>query len=128
MVIMGLDTADAEVLTAFSPESSWDGRLDRFGVTDAKERQRLRDALQRVRADGVAYDRDRWRPGVCAVAAPVLDAAGHAIASVSVVLPSERATGGRLEEHSGAVIAAADAISRAGADVGGALNRESSTA
>ncbi|AHK35922.1 IclR family transcriptional regulator [Rhodococcus opacus] len=117
MVMPGLATADAQVLTAFSPETYWDARFDTFadhaaGSTE-KDREAQRRLWSQIRQTGIAYDREGWKPGVCAVAAPVLDTTGCALASISVVMPSERAENGNLEQYAQAVRDAATAVSRA---------------
>jgi DNA-binding IclR family transcriptional regulator len=117
MTMQGLATADAQVLTAFSPESVWDARytllLDRTnGLTEA-DRARVRDRWREVRRSGIAFDREEWKPGVCAVAAPILDDTGSVLASLSVVFPSERASDRETERYAVAVRDAAVAISRA---------------
>ncbi|MDX3640351.1 IclR family transcriptional regulator [Streptomyces sp. MB09-02B] len=54
--------------------------------------------LRRVKDRGYAVDRNRYRPGVCTVAAPVLDGAGAPLAAVAVSLPDSRFDPGRLDE------------------------------
>lgn len=117
MVMPGIITADAQVLAAFSPEIQWNARYDAFAertltaTEDGREEQYRR--WRKIRQTGIAYDKEGWKQGVCAVAAPVLDTTGHALASISVVLPSERAGNGKLEQYAEEVRAAATAVSRA---------------
>jgi IclR family pca regulon transcriptional regulator len=122
-VMPGLETADAQALVAFAAEQVWEDRLDTFAARgrgiDEAGRERFRELWRKVRAAGIAYDLEGWRPGVCAVAAPVLDAAGQVLASVSVIVPSERGGDKQLELHADAVREAAADISHtyAGASV-----------
>jgi IclR family acetate operon transcriptional repressor len=115
MVMPGITTADAQVLTAFSPETHWKARYEAFAdpasTEDGGEKQYRQ--WRNIRQTGVAYDMEGWKPGVCAVAAPVLDTTGHAIASISVVLPSERAENGKLEQYAHVVRDTAAAVSQA---------------
>jgi IclR family pca regulon transcriptional regulator len=115
MVMRGLATADAQVLIAFSPESVWDARFDAIAryspeVTE-ESRPRMKQQWTDIRRVGVALDREQWREGVCAVAAPILDATGTALASISIVMPSERADADTLQSSTDAVLAAAMTLS-----------------
>jgi IclR family pca regulon transcriptional regulator len=115
MVVHGLMSADAKVLVAFAPETLWDVRYASLvqampsGITVDSMRAKWRE----VREAGVAFDNEEWKPGVCAVAAPVLGADGFALASISVVIPSERGGMKELERHASAVRDAAAALSQA---------------
>ncbi len=64
-------------------------------ITDPAE---LRAELRRVRERGYAVARNHFRPGVCAVAAPVLDGEGTPLATVVVSMPDSRFEPGRLAE------------------------------
>lgn len=50
----------------------------------------LREALQQIRRDGVAWAIDAYLEGLASVAAPLLDANGHCLASLSIAGPSSR--------------------------------------
>jgi DNA-binding IclR family transcriptional regulator len=114
MVVRGLMTADAKVLVAFAPEAVWDARYASLsqampgGIT----LESMRENWRAVRDAGVAFDNEEWKPGVCAVAAPVLSADGFVLASISLVIPSERGGKPELERHAAAVRDAAAALSR----------------
>ncbi|WP_338895375.1 IclR family transcriptional regulator C-terminal domain-containing protein [Streptomyces sp. TG1A-60] len=58
----------------------------------------LRAELQRVRERGYAVNHNQYRPGICAIAAPVLDGDGVPLASVAVSLPDSRFAPDRLAE------------------------------
>lgn len=68
----------------------------------------LRKDLQRIRQDGVAFDREEHTEGICAVAA-VIDPEADAVMAVSVPMPAQRFYG-REEELRQAVLAARDVI------------------
>lgn len=117
MVMPGIATADAQILTAFAPETVWDARytslLQHSGGFTEDGRVSMQERWRQVRAAGVAYDTEQWKQGVCAVAAPVFDAAGHILASISVVMPSERATDAEMERNAAAVRETAAGLSLA---------------
>ena len=56
-------------------------------ITDFK---RLGAELQRVRAGGIAENREEWRLGVCGLGAVLRDARGVAVAAVGMSVPSIR--------------------------------------
>jgi DNA-binding IclR family transcriptional regulator len=56
-------------------------------ITDFK---RLDAEMQRVRAAGVAENREEWRLGVCGLGAVLRDARGDAVAAVGMSVPSIR--------------------------------------
>lgn len=87
---------------------AWDadpaGAVDRLGrlvaVTDRTitEPGALRAELDRVRRQGWALNDEERVPGVRAVAVPVLDAAGVALAAIAVQAPALRLADDRLDE------------------------------
>ncbi|MDQ0618269.1 IclR family transcriptional regulator [Arthrobacter globiformis] len=114
MVVRGLMTADAQVLVAFAPEVVWDARYASLShaTPHGLDVNSMRKKWRAVRDAGIAFDNEEWKPGVCAVAAPVLAADGFVLASISLVIPSERGGQQELERHAGAVREAAAALSR----------------
>lgn len=114
MVVRGLMSADAKVLVAFAPESVWEARYVSLSQAMASDisLDSMRQKWREVRAAGVAFDNEEWKSGVCAVAAPVLGADGFVLASISLVIPSERGGKLELERHADAVRDAAAALSR----------------
>ncbi|KOV94098.1 transcriptional regulator [Streptomyces sp. NRRL B-1140] len=64
--------------------------LERFSDTTPVEPDELRAELDRIRADGYAVNRNQYRPGVCAVAAAVLDEDGTPLAAVAASMPEAR--------------------------------------
>ncbi|MDX2758488.1 IclR family transcriptional regulator [Streptomyces europaeiscabiei] len=74
--------------------------LESFTDTTPADPEELRAELDRIRTDGYAVNRNQYRPGVCAIAAPVLDEAGTPLASVAVSMPDSRFDAERLPEWS----------------------------
>ncbi|MGI5423789.1 IclR family transcriptional regulator [Streptomyces sp. CA-179760] len=69
--------------------------LERFSNTTPVEPDELRAELDRIRIDGYAVNRNQFRPGVCAVAAAVLDEDGTPLAAVAASMPEARYDGER---------------------------------
>ena len=72
--------------------------LERFSDATPADPDELRAELDRIRTDGYALNRNQYRPGVCALAAPVLDEAGAPLASVAISLPESRYDADRVPE------------------------------
>jgi DNA-binding IclR family transcriptional regulator len=109
-------TSDGKILLAYLPAAEILEHLvpplERFTehtVTALPEFARL---LAQTRERGYATAVDELEEGLTAVAAPVRDAEGTVVASVSASGPGFRITAGRIPEIAGAVQRAADAISR----------------
>lgn len=64
-------------------------RLPRLTAATITSRRELMGELERVRAEGVAYDREEHTEGICAVGAVVRDGRGG-LAALSVPVPSAR--------------------------------------
>lgn len=76
--------------------------------------QRLRKALEKVRASGYAIDQQEAEVGICCVAAPIIGITGETMAAISISGPSERLEQKGLETHlKAAVQATAARISQA---------------
>lgn len=71
-----------------------------FSDTTPADPDELRAELERIRTDGYAVNRNQYRPGVCAIAAPVLDEDGAPLASVAVSMPDSRFDTERLPKWS----------------------------
>lgn len=84
-------------------------RLERFTPTTITSRAALLSELERIRRDGVAFDREEHTEGICAVGATVVDASGTAIAAISVPVPTPRFRGqeARYAKRLRAAVAAA---------------------
>lgn len=70
----------------------------------------LRAELPRIRAEGVAWDREEHEPGIVCVAAPILTRGGRVLGAVSVTATGGAAALSALETHKDAVRATARAI------------------
>ncbi len=68
--------------------------------------------LERIRRRGYAVNRGEWEEAVGAIAAPVFDADGEAIASIGIILPSHRLTAANAAQMGRWTAAAAAEISR----------------
>ena len=60
------------------------------------DRAVLRDELERIRVDGVAYDREEQTEGICAVGA-VVRGVSYPLVAVSVPVPAQRFYGRESE-------------------------------
>jgi len=76
----------------------------------------LMDELQEIRERGYSEDREEFQYYVVCLGAPVRDASGRIIASLSVSTPINRATETHLELVRREVLAAGHALSLSGAD------------
>ncbi|MET9764330.1 IclR family transcriptional regulator [Streptomyces sp. NPDC006372] len=72
--------------------------LERFSDTTPAEPDALRAELDRIRIEGYSVNQNQYRPGVCAVAAPVLDEEGTPLATVAISMPDSRYDTERLPE------------------------------
>jgi IclR family KDG regulon transcriptional repressor len=85
-------TTHSKILLAFGPEE----RLSKLSFGDRgpsltlAEAARVHEELQKVRETGIAYDIEERAKGVCAVGAPIRDGSGEVVASLSVVVPTDR--------------------------------------
>ncbi|TLS42382.1 IclR family transcriptional regulator [Streptomyces montanus] len=72
--------------------------LERFSDTTPATSDELRAELDRIRTDGYAINTNQYRPGVCALAAPVLDEGGTPLAAVAISMPDSRYDADRVPE------------------------------
>jgi DNA-binding IclR family transcriptional regulator len=107
-------TAAGKVLLAYAPESLFRevvaAGLQRYTAHTVVAAGHLRRALAEIRRSGIGYAREELTVGLNAVASPVLDPDGRAVAALSVTLPSGRTDLRRLGP---AVHTAAISVSRA---------------
>jgi len=124
-------TSNGKVLLAYLPEDRREALLkgwrpERRTAYTIWQCPKLREELERVRARGWATNISESEVGVASVAAPIRNARGEVIASVSVAGPVLRLDGESLRRFfCSSVVQAADAISarlgyRPGAVAGGA--------
>ncbi len=79
-----------QVLKAFTPNT----------ITDVRQ---LEDELASVRREGAAFDRQEYREGLRAVAAPVCGRVGEVIAAASLIIPAGRTDRASLEHWEKAI-------------------------
>ncbi|WP_405624367.1 IclR family transcriptional regulator [Streptomyces sp. NBC_00076] len=95
-------TATGHAVLAHLPKSEVDefaaSTLEGYGEETITDPEELRVELRRVKDRGYAVNHNQYRPGVCAIAAPVLDEDGTPLAAVAVSLPDSRFEPGRLAE------------------------------
>lgn len=89
-------TALGKAMLAFRPRSQWETlipqKIVRRTANTIVVRKDMIENLERVRRDGYAIEQGENEDGATCIAAPILDAKGASIASVSVSLPTIRAT------------------------------------
>ncbi|WP_060907591.1 IclR family transcriptional regulator [Streptomyces scabiei] len=107
-------TAAGHTVLAHLPKSEVDEftarTLEGYGEETITDPRELRAELERVRERGYAVNHNQYVQGVCAIAAPVLDAAGAPLAAVAISLPDSRFEPGRLPELGRLVTATAAEI------------------
>jgi DNA-binding IclR family transcriptional regulator len=90
-------TAVGKVLVAFGAARLQRGALERLTPHTITDRDALSAELDTVRACGYATAVGELEPGLVAVAAPVLDADGRAVAAISISGPQFRIPSDRLD-------------------------------
>ena len=90
-------TAVGKVLVAFGAARLQPGALERLTPDTITDRDALSAELDTVRACGYATAVGELEPGLVAVAAPVLDADGRAVAAISISGPQFRIPSDRLD-------------------------------
>jgi len=93
--------ASARILLAFAPESEFEQilsttRLDRFTDRTITDPDELRKSLKTVREKGYAISRGEVDEGVLAVAAPILNKNGGAVAGLTAVTLEARMSRDKL--------------------------------
>ncbi|MEV4421502.1 IclR family transcriptional regulator [Patulibacter sp. NPDC049589] len=88
-------TGVGKVLLAHQEAGIVDVVLDEHGLERRTKntivvREQLYAELHRVRADGVAYDREEVQLGLSCVAAPIVDDDRRVVAALSISVPTER--------------------------------------
>ncbi len=93
-------TANGKALLAAMPEEQVSAvlpaRLPSLTPNTITSRRELWEELERVRAEGAAYDREEHTLGICAVGAVVNDPYG-VVAAISVPVPAQRFVGNEAE-------------------------------
>jgi IclR family acetate operon transcriptional repressor len=109
-----LTTAIGRAMLAHSPAHVVDEVVEagaRLSAAPA-DRAAVDALLARVRADGYACDLQENEAGICCVAAPVFDHAGHVVAGLSISAPATRFDAGAAGRLGPQVQAAAAELSR----------------
>ena len=88
------------------------GSLPAYTALTITKKTQLRKELDRVREQGYAVAVDELEVGLTAVAAPIRNAHGDVIASMSVSGPTFRLAGSRVDEVVGLLVDAATEVSR----------------
>ena len=102
VLLSGLDDAKvAEVL----------GTLSRYTATTITKKGKLREELAVVREQGYAVAVDELEEGLTAAAAPIRNAHGDVVASMSVSGPTFRLSDARMDEVLPLLLAAAEEVS-----------------
>lgn len=102
-----LATMDEEEIAHF-----WETRDMRPGTDrEVDNLEKLKEELVRVRTQGYATDNEENEPGVCCVAAAIVNRQGHAVAAMSVSAPTIRMDEQRTREIARQVMASAHSIS-----------------
>lgn len=88
-------TGVGKAMAAFLPREELDSILDRRGLPPRTphtitDRQAFLQELERVRSQGVAYDREEVEEGLKCVAAPIFDHQGQVVAALSLAGPAHR--------------------------------------
>ena len=109
-------TSSGKVVLATMSDRRLDAYLDeprrRYTDSTITEPADLRAELTRVRVLGYAKDDGEFEPGVSGVAAPITDATGTLVATVSVTAPTARLTARARNHIARSVTDAARTISR----------------
>lgn len=111
-----LSMADAKLFLAFKSDSERQRRIaagwPRLTPKTVVDPEELVRELDRIRAEGVAYDLEEQRPGICGMSVPVYDVLGRLRASLDVVVPAERLGVAEMKEYVQEAKAEALALSR----------------
>ncbi|RKD89170.1 IclR family transcriptional regulator [Halopiger aswanensis] len=97
-------TALGKAILAHMPEERVEKIIDQHGLPKITEntitdREALYDRLERVREQGVAFDREERLEGLCCAAAPIRSDSGRVLGAISISGPTTRVQGERLEEE-----------------------------
>lgn len=94
-------TAVGKAILAFMPAERRDRLIDEIELealtpNTITDRQRLRDELEEIREDGIAYNHEESIQGLVGVGAPIRDQNGTVYGAISVIGPARRLNEGRL--------------------------------
>ncbi len=102
VLLSGLDQSALEAIL---------GKLPTYTPATITRRPKLREELDRVREQGYAVAVDELEVGLTAAAAPIRNAHGDVVASMSVSGPTFRLTADRIDDVVGLLVQAAEEVS-----------------
>jgi IclR family acetate operon transcriptional repressor len=111
-------SATGKAVAAFLPREELDevlppGRLPKLTPTTTTDRRRLYQALDAIRASGIAVNREDTTPGVICLGAPLfLGEAGRVLGALGISIPVCRASEPLLDRVKDALLDSARALSR----------------
>lgn len=108
--------ASGKVLLAYLPEDQRNaiiskGRLEKFTSLTITDHKKLEKDLRAIRNKGYAVSRGEREPDAFSVTAPIWDAGGRIVASISISGPNFRLTDKQLKKDIQEILAAAKEIS-----------------
>ena len=113
-VITDFTNAFSKVFAAFAGQKTRDKILSLLQpqltpktITDP---QLIAADYERIVQEGVAYEMEEHRVGICGVAAPIRVASGEVVASVGVIVPVERSDSEQMQANAAIVKRIAAAI------------------
>ena len=82
-------TGIGKAMLAFMPENDWDELLAlqsyrRFTENTITTSTRLKEELERIRNEGVAFDQEEHEPGIICIAVPICSTRGRVLGGLSV--------------------------------------------
>ena len=105
-------TSTGKLLLALTPEGAAPARLARLAPRTIVSRESLERELQRIRKHDYAIAVDELEPGLVALAAPIRNHTGRAVAALSINAPGARLTPRARRSTLPALCRAANRISR----------------
>ena len=110
-------TALGKVLLAYLPDAEFEdlygkvGKLEAITAHTVTDKQRLKEHLQKIRQDGVAYDFEENTVGVVCMGAIVRNFSGRPVAAMSISMPIQRLRGENLVTFKDHLVNAANRLS-----------------
>lgn len=109
--------ASGKLLLAHAPEAVQEeimsGKLPRYTANTIANRADLKKALKKILADGYSMSISERAADTMAIAAPIRDASGQVVASLSMTAPVTRVTAKDAPRYRDIILASADQLSRA---------------
>ncbi|MEL7648997.1 MAG: IclR family transcriptional regulator [Sedimentibacter sp.] len=86
-------------------------KLEKLTPNTLTDRQEFIDALDRIREEGIAFDREEFSVGLTCIAAPIFDSTGKAKYAISVSGPTVRMSEDKIQKSIASIKSAAKEIS-----------------